>query len=68
MGSARGTLARFQPNGWTPVAGSLDEARERYEQRYRDDISFSGPCAEPPVVFASARQPEVGLTGREVGG
>lgn len=33
----------------------LDEANTRFRERYGDEISSSGPCPVPSVVFASAQ-------------
>lgn len=46
----------------------LDEVQKRYRERYGGEVSWSSPCPEPSVVFASARRTASGSPGRAVDG
>lgn len=42
----------------------LEEVQKRYEERYGGEVSWSDPCPEPSVVFASARRASFDSPGR----
>lgn len=42
----------------------LDEVQKRYTERYDGEVSWSDPCPEPSVVFASERRTASGSPGR----
>ena len=46
----------------------LDEVQKRYRERYGGEVSWTNPCLEPSVVFASTRRTASGSPGRAVDG
>jgi len=46
----------------------LEEVQRRYGERYGEEVSFSEPCPEPSVVFASVEGEPSGSTGKRMVG